>query len=154
MQILTGEDWNTVMYDGIMAHGGPAMPGILVSIYFIILFVIGNCILHYSWSCLITTQCNLGLLQGCTKGGIKISPKWTILLFCYHFLDQMKHSHSSECLLGHCCGQPGRGGESDLGPEGKGWGEKTQEDAEVSGILSNGIRCSLYWLVWCSRGAL
>lgn len=44
-QILTGEDWNAVMYDGIMAHGGPSMPGILVSIYFIILFVCGNCIL-------------------------------------------------------------------------------------------------------------
>uniref|UniRef100_A0AAQ4RGE8 Voltage-dependent L-type calcium channel subunit alpha n=1 Tax=Gasterosteus aculeatus aculeatus TaxID=481459 RepID=A0AAQ4RGE8_GASAC len=44
-QILTGEDWNTVMYDGIMAHEGPSMPGILVSIYFIILFVCGNCIL-------------------------------------------------------------------------------------------------------------
>uniref|UniRef100_A0A4W6EB46 Voltage-dependent L-type calcium channel subunit alpha n=1 Tax=Lates calcarifer TaxID=8187 RepID=A0A4W6EB46_LATCA len=44
-QILTGEDWNAVMYDGIMAHGGPSMPGILVSIYFIILFVCGNFIL-------------------------------------------------------------------------------------------------------------
>uniref|UniRef100_A0AAR2LUV4 Voltage-dependent L-type calcium channel subunit alpha n=1 Tax=Pygocentrus nattereri TaxID=42514 RepID=A0AAR2LUV4_PYGNA len=44
-QILTGEDWNSVMYDGIMAHGGPAMPGILVSIYFIILFICGNYIL-------------------------------------------------------------------------------------------------------------
>ncbi|XP_066528429.1 calcium channel, voltage-dependent, L type, alpha 1S subunit, a [Hoplias malabaricus] len=44
-QILTGEDWNSVMYDGIMAHGGPVMPGILVSIYFIILFVCGNYIL-------------------------------------------------------------------------------------------------------------
>ncbi|XP_046881682.1 calcium channel, voltage-dependent, L type, alpha 1S subunit, a isoform X1 [Hypomesus transpacificus] len=44
-QILTGEDWNTVMYDGIMAYGGPIMPGILVSIYFIILFVCGNYIL-------------------------------------------------------------------------------------------------------------
>ncbi|KAM6979676.1 calcium channel, voltage-dependent, L type, alpha 1S subunit, a, partial [Aplochiton taeniatus] len=44
-QILTGEDWNTVMYDGINAHGGPTMPGILVSIYFIILFVCGNYIL-------------------------------------------------------------------------------------------------------------
>uniref|UniRef100_A0A3B5AN67 Voltage-dependent L-type calcium channel subunit alpha n=1 Tax=Stegastes partitus TaxID=144197 RepID=A0A3B5AN67_9TELE len=44
-QILTGEDWNAVMYEGIMAHGGPSMPGILVSIYFIILFVCGNFIL-------------------------------------------------------------------------------------------------------------
>ncbi|TRY91912.1 hypothetical protein DNTS_029630 [Danionella cerebrum] len=44
-QILTGEGWNYVMYDGIMAHGGPAVPGILVSIYFIILFICGNYIL-------------------------------------------------------------------------------------------------------------
>uniref|UniRef100_A0A8C8A1Q2 Voltage-dependent L-type calcium channel subunit alpha n=1 Tax=Oryzias sinensis TaxID=183150 RepID=A0A8C8A1Q2_9TELE len=44
-QILTGEDWNTVMYDGILAYGGPTMPGILVSLYFIILFVCGNFIL-------------------------------------------------------------------------------------------------------------
>uniref|UniRef100_A0A8C5CIW1 Voltage-dependent L-type calcium channel subunit alpha n=1 Tax=Gadus morhua TaxID=8049 RepID=A0A8C5CIW1_GADMO len=44
-QILTGEDWNLIMYDGIMAYGGPSMPGILVSIYFIILFICGNFIL-------------------------------------------------------------------------------------------------------------
>lgn len=44
-QILTGEDWNVVMYDGIMAYGGPFFPGMLVCIYFIILFICGNCIL-------------------------------------------------------------------------------------------------------------
>uniref|UniRef100_A0A8C9S9V3 Voltage-dependent L-type calcium channel subunit alpha n=1 Tax=Scleropages formosus TaxID=113540 RepID=A0A8C9S9V3_SCLFO len=44
-QILTGEDWDSVMYNGIMAHGGPVFPGILVSIYFIILYVCGNFIL-------------------------------------------------------------------------------------------------------------
>lgn len=44
-QILTGEDWNTVMYDGIMAYGGPASSGMVVCIYFIILFICGNCIL-------------------------------------------------------------------------------------------------------------
>lgn len=54
-QILTGEDWTSIMNNGIMAYGGPAFPGIMVAIYFIILFVIGNCILH------IYTQCNLGL---------------------------------------------------------------------------------------------
>lgn len=43
-QILTGEDWNVVMYDGIMAYGGPFFPGMLVCIYFIILFICGNCI--------------------------------------------------------------------------------------------------------------
>uniref|UniRef100_A0AAX7UWQ5 Voltage-dependent L-type calcium channel subunit alpha n=1 Tax=Astatotilapia calliptera TaxID=8154 RepID=A0AAX7UWQ5_ASTCA len=41
-QILTGEDWNMVMYDGIMAYGGPVFPGMIVCIYFVILFVCGN----------------------------------------------------------------------------------------------------------------
>lgn len=44
-QILTGEDWNMVMYDGIMAYGGPVFPGMIVCIYFVILFICGNCIL-------------------------------------------------------------------------------------------------------------
>uniref|UniRef100_H3ATD9 Voltage-dependent L-type calcium channel subunit alpha n=1 Tax=Latimeria chalumnae TaxID=7897 RepID=H3ATD9_LATCH len=44
-QILTGEDWNAVMYDGIMAYGGPSSSGMIVCIYFIILFVCGNYIL-------------------------------------------------------------------------------------------------------------
>uniref|UniRef100_A0A481BQ99 Voltage-dependent L-type calcium channel subunit alpha n=1 Tax=Sus scrofa TaxID=9823 RepID=A0A481BQ99_PIG len=44
-QVLTGEDWNSVMYNGIMAYGGPSYPGVLVCIYFIILFVCGNYIL-------------------------------------------------------------------------------------------------------------
>ncbi|KAK1786586.1 hypothetical protein P4O66_003033 [Electrophorus voltai] len=43
--ILTGEDWNTVMYDGIMAYGGPSSSGMVVCIYFIILFICGNYIL-------------------------------------------------------------------------------------------------------------
>ncbi|XP_034393185.1 dihydropyridine-sensitive L-type skeletal muscle calcium channel subunit alpha-1-like [Cyclopterus lumpus] len=44
-QILTGEDWTTIMNNGIMAYGGPVFPGIMVAIYFIILFVCGNYIL-------------------------------------------------------------------------------------------------------------
>ncbi|XP_017354897.1 voltage-dependent L-type calcium channel subunit alpha-1S isoform X1 [Cebus imitator] len=44
-QVLTGEDWTSMMYNGIMAYGGPAYPGVLVCIYFIILFVCGNYIL-------------------------------------------------------------------------------------------------------------
>ncbi|KAK7916200.1 hypothetical protein WMY93_011961 [Mugilogobius chulae] len=44
-QILTGEDWTTIMNNGIMAYGGPVIPGILVAIYFIVLFVCGNYIL-------------------------------------------------------------------------------------------------------------
>ncbi|KAK9884321.1 hypothetical protein WA026_005271 [Henosepilachna vigintioctopunctata] len=44
-QILTGEDWNVVMYNGIEAYGGVGFPGILACIYFIILFICGNYIL-------------------------------------------------------------------------------------------------------------
>uniref|UniRef100_A0A7N6BXG7 Voltage-dependent L-type calcium channel subunit alpha n=1 Tax=Anabas testudineus TaxID=64144 RepID=A0A7N6BXG7_ANATE len=44
-QVLTGEEWTSIMYNGIMAHGGPVIPGILVAIYFIVLFVCGNYIL-------------------------------------------------------------------------------------------------------------
>ncbi|XP_074098138.1 ca[2+]-channel protein alpha[[1]] subunit D isoform X5 [Cotesia typhae] len=44
-QILTGEDWNAVMYVGILAYGGVASHGILACVYFIILFICGNYIL-------------------------------------------------------------------------------------------------------------
>ncbi|XP_053969144.1 voltage-dependent calcium channel type D subunit alpha-1-like [Anastrepha ludens] len=44
-QILTGEDWNLVMYDGIRAYGGIKTVGALACIYFIILFICGNYIL-------------------------------------------------------------------------------------------------------------
>ncbi|KAH7974411.1 hypothetical protein HPB49_015094 [Dermacentor silvarum] len=41
-QILTGEDWNVVMYDGIKAFGGVGSFGGVACIYFIILFICGN----------------------------------------------------------------------------------------------------------------
>merc|ERR1719158_2438980 len=44
-QILTGEDWNVVMYDGIEAYGGIKGMGAVAALYFIILFVAGNFIL-------------------------------------------------------------------------------------------------------------
>ncbi|CAH0562347.1 unnamed protein product [Brassicogethes aeneus] len=44
-QILTGEDWNAVMYEGIAAYGGVKSFGVLACIYFIILFICGNYIL-------------------------------------------------------------------------------------------------------------
>lgn len=44
-QILTGEDWNEVMYYGILAYGGVESIGILACIYFLILFITGNYIL-------------------------------------------------------------------------------------------------------------
>ncbi|XP_066152799.1 muscle calcium channel subunit alpha-1 isoform X1 [Euwallacea fornicatus] len=44
-QILTGEDWNVVMYEGIEAYGGVKGFGALACIYYIILFICGNYIL-------------------------------------------------------------------------------------------------------------
>ena len=44
-QILTGEDWNVVMYDGILAYGGVKKFGLIASVYFILFFIIGNYIL-------------------------------------------------------------------------------------------------------------
>ena len=42
---MTGEDWNAVMYNGIVASGGPhTIQGILSSLYFISLVILGNCI--------------------------------------------------------------------------------------------------------------
>lgn len=49
-QILTGEDWNNVMYKGILSYDGIEIKGVgfkgaFASIYFIILFICGNYIL-------------------------------------------------------------------------------------------------------------
>ena len=41
-QILTGEDWNMVMYDGVRASGGVEEGGLIFVTYFIILVLIGN----------------------------------------------------------------------------------------------------------------
>ncbi|XP_044762299.1 voltage-dependent calcium channel type A subunit alpha-1 isoform X13 [Coccinella septempunctata] len=41
-QILTGEDWNEVMYHGIVALGGPHDGGMIYSLYFIVLMLFGN----------------------------------------------------------------------------------------------------------------
>ena len=38
-QILAGEDWNAVIYDGINSYG------VIACIYFIVLFICGNFIL-------------------------------------------------------------------------------------------------------------
>lgn len=48
-----------MMYDGIMAYGGPSYPGMLVCIYFIILFVCGNC-----------TPSGTGRRKGLGEGGL------------------------------------------------------------------------------------
>ncbi|XP_065654096.1 voltage-dependent L-type calcium channel subunit alpha-1D isoform X2 [Hydra vulgaris] len=42
-QIMTGESWNTVMYQGITAFNGPkSVSGMIVSLYFVALVIIGN----------------------------------------------------------------------------------------------------------------
>lgn len=46
------------MYDGIMAYGGPSSSGMIVCIYFIILFICGNCILPAD------RRCAVALLSG------------------------------------------------------------------------------------------
>ena len=45
LQIMSGEDWNSVMYQGIKAYGGPkSLGGSIVSLYFVALVIVGNCI--------------------------------------------------------------------------------------------------------------
>ncbi|GIY07370.1 hypothetical protein CDAR_434812 [Caerostris darwini] len=41
-QILTGEDWNDVMYKGIESQGGIERGGMIYSLYFIVLVLFGN----------------------------------------------------------------------------------------------------------------
>ncbi|XP_053596922.1 voltage-dependent calcium channel type A subunit alpha-1 [Microplitis demolitor] len=41
-QILTGEDWNEVMYQGIESQGGHKKGGMIYSLYFIVLVLFGN----------------------------------------------------------------------------------------------------------------
>jgi hypothetical protein len=41
-QILTGEDWNEIMYNGIRSRGGPYGLGLSASLYFIVLMLFGN----------------------------------------------------------------------------------------------------------------
>ncbi|KAF6033619.1 hypothetical protein EB796_008072 [Bugula neritina] len=41
-QILTGEDWNEVMYNGIISHGGIHDKGMAFSLYFVVLVLFGN----------------------------------------------------------------------------------------------------------------
>ena len=40
-----------VMYDGIRAYGGVSNIGVIVCLYFVILFICGNCILGWPTAC-------------------------------------------------------------------------------------------------------
>uniref|UniRef100_A0A8C1P1J9 Voltage-dependent L-type calcium channel subunit alpha n=1 Tax=Cyprinus carpio TaxID=7962 RepID=A0A8C1P1J9_CYPCA len=79
-QILTGEDWNVVMYDGIMAYGGPVFPGMIVCLYFVILFICGNCILFL----VIELDCDLiNSVSQCITPSLFLS-------FCFSLLEEGK----------------------------------------------------------------
>nr|QQY02546.1 voltage-dependent N-type calcium channel subunit alpha-1B [Cryptocotyle lingua] len=41
-QILTGEDWNAIMYDGIRSQGGVNNGGFIYCVYFVLLVLFGN----------------------------------------------------------------------------------------------------------------
>ncbi|VDL91854.1 unnamed protein product [Schistocephalus solidus] len=41
-QILTGEDWNSIMYNGIRSQGGATSGGTIYCIYFVLLVLFGN----------------------------------------------------------------------------------------------------------------
>uniref|UniRef100_A0A8C5FW15 Voltage-dependent L-type calcium channel subunit alpha n=1 Tax=Gadus morhua TaxID=8049 RepID=A0A8C5FW15_GADMO len=79
-QILTGEDWNAVMYDGIMAYGGPIFPNMVVCIYFVILFVCGNCILSKNTITVViqTGRLPIGLWDcSCAAGVAPLKPEFS-----------------------------------------------------------------------------
>jgi hypothetical protein len=62
--MLSGEDWNTVMYEGILASGGPyTITGILASLYFIGLVILGNCILLICILCASDMHIKIPLFQ-------------------------------------------------------------------------------------------
>lgn len=93
LQILTGEDWNEVMYDGIKSQGG-VQGGMVFSIYFIVLTLFGNCILG---------DVGRGGLGSWGRG-----PGYSGLPATAVFPDSGVHRHPPERVPGHRCGQPGQ----------------------------------------------
>ena len=77
MQILTSEDWNSVMYDGIDAYGGVGSFGGVVCLYFVVLFICGNCILrsHHNYVSIENTVCVLAVI---TSTKLTVSKSATI----------------------------------------------------------------------------
>ena len=43
LQILTGEDWNEIMYNGIISQSDENGKGMIYALYFVILVLFGNC---------------------------------------------------------------------------------------------------------------
>lgn len=93
LQILTGEDWNAVMYHGIESQGG-VKGGMFSSVYFIVLTLFGNCILHSDNP---RKENCTGL---CTDANCVLN---VIMSYCFN---TRLIRHSAQCLFGHCCWQP------------------------------------------------
>ena len=103
-QILTGDDWNAVMYDGIKSQGG-VKGGMVFSVYFIVLTLFGNCILGGPWG-------SLGVLGGGGgAGGSWVGGGSRRGSLC---LDPPPR-HPAERLLGHRGGQLGQRSGTDQG---------------------------------------
>lgn len=89
LQILTGEDWNAVMYHGIESQGGVSK-GMFSSVYFIVLTLFGNCILcglgegvGASWVPLLLPH-HGGVGREDLGKDVGFEPEGSCL-FCFHF---------------------------------------------------------------------
>lgn len=99
-QILTGEDWNEVMYDGIKSQGG-VQGGMVFSIYFIVLTLFGNCILHEDQG-----QTGCGWSRRDPNAQTPPAPSGRVLPSAA-FPDSA-YRHPAERVLGYRSGQPGQ----------------------------------------------
>lgn len=99
-QILTGEDWNEVMYDGIKSQGG-VQGGMVFSIYFIVLTLFGNCILLEDQG-----QTGCGWSRWDPNAQAPPAPSGPVLPSAA-FPDSA-YRHPAERVLGYRSGQPGQ----------------------------------------------
>lgn len=65
-QIITGTDWQDIMYDGINSQGGIDGGGMPYCLYFIALVVLGNCILYFI---------SIGYLEHLNRNQFKLNHK-------------------------------------------------------------------------------
>ena len=84
--MLTGEDWNEVMYDGIESQGGIS-GGMVYSLYFIVLTLFGNYTLLNVFLAIAVD--NLANAQELTAAENKVGLlSWANLSICVHFQQQ------------------------------------------------------------------
>jgi hypothetical protein len=99
-QILTGEDWNEVMYNGIKSFGGIGGTGLIACFYFLILFITGNC--------------------ECIRSELVYSSTLSLTLFRPRSRSLSKRNrHSAQRFLGYRGRQSGRRRKSDYDRKGR-----------------------------------